>query len=178
MAELNTVARPYTKAVFESALDKGTLEQWSSFLTTASAVSQDEKVGQVLGSPSLTSQQKAEAFLSICEDQADDAAKNFIKLLADNKRLPLLPEIGAQFEQLKANHEKSVEIDVTTAYALDEQQQQKLSQALSTKLGCNVALSATVDASILGGVVIRADDLVIDGSVRARVAKLAEALTA
>jgi F-type H+-transporting ATPase subunit delta len=176
MAEVNTVARPYTKAAFEYALDKGALDQWSDMLTTASAVAQDELMVRVLGNPALTSEQKAEALIFVCEDEIDEAGKNYVSLLAENQRLPLLSEISAQFEQLKANQQQSVEIDVTTAFDLDEQQQQKLAQALGTKLGREVNLSSTVDKSILGGVVIRTNDLVIDGSVRARLAKLAEAM--
>lgn len=176
MAELNTVARPYTKAAFEYALDKGTLDQWSDMLTTASAVAQDELMVRVLGNPALTSEQKADALMSVCDEQFDEAGKNYVSLLAENQRLPLLPEISAQFEQLKANQQQSVEIDVTTAFDLDEQQQQKLAQALGTKLGREVNLTSKVDKSILGGVVVRTDDLVIDGSVRARLAKLAEAM--
>lgn len=176
MAELNTVARPYTKAAFEYALDKGTLDQWSDMLATASAVAQDELMVRVLGNPALTSEQKADALMSVCEEQFDDAGKNYVSLLAENQRLPLLPEISAQFEQLKASQQQSVEIDVTTAFDLDEQQQQKLAQALGTKLGREVNLTSKVDKSILGGVVVRTEDLVIDGSVRARLAKLAEAM--
>lgn len=176
MAELNTVARPYTKAAFEYALDKGALDQWSETLATAGAVAQDATMKQLLGNPALTSEQKAEALFSVLEEQIDEAGKNFVSLLAENQRLPLLPEISAQFEQLKANQQQSVDIDVITAFDLDEQQQQKLAQALGTKLGREVKLTSQVDKSILGGVVIRADDLVIDGSVRARIAKLAEAM--
>ncbi|MGB0466013.1 MAG: F0F1 ATP synthase subunit delta [Pontibacterium sp.] len=176
MAELNTVARPYTKAVFECALSNGTLDQWSDMLSTAASVAADKQMISILGNPALTSEQKAEALIFVCEKHIDEAGKNFVSLLAENKRLPLLPEISAQFEQLKANQQKSVDIDVTTAFDLDEQQQQKLAQALSTKLGREVNISSTVDKSILGGLVIRTADLVIDGSVRARLAKLAEAM--
>ncbi|MGB1238679.1 MAG: F0F1 ATP synthase subunit delta [Pseudomonadales bacterium] len=176
MAELNTVARPYTKAVFEYAREAGTLDGWSNALNTAAAVSGDDVMMRVLGNPALTSEQKADALITVVED-FDESQQNFVKLLAENHRLALLPEIAAQYEQLKANQESSVEIDVTTAYELNEQQQQKLSQALSTKLGRDVALTSTLDKSILGGVVIRTKDLVIDGSVRARIAKLAEVMT-
>lgn len=175
MAELNTVARPYTKAVFEFARDAGTLSSWSDSLKDAAQVASDDVMKSILGNPALTSGQKADAMISVLED-LDESGKNFIHLLAENQRLALIPEIAVQFEQLKANQESNVEIDVTTAYELDEQQQQKLTQALSAKLGRDVALSSNVDKSILGGVVIRTQDLVIDGSVRARVAKLAEVL--
>lgn len=176
MAELNTVARPYTKAAFEYALDKGSLDQWSNMLSVAAEVAKDSAMAQVLTNPALTFEQKAELLISVCEEQMDPSGKNFIVLLAENQRLALLPEIALQFEQLKAAQEKSVDVDLTTAYALDDAQQQKLAQALSTKLGREVKLTSQVDKSILGGVVIRSNDLVIDGSVRARLAKLAEAM--
>ncbi|MFC6670622.1 F0F1 ATP synthase subunit delta [Marinobacterium aestuariivivens] len=177
MAELNTVARPYTKAAFEYALAQGALDQWSKMLATAAVVVQDERMAQVLSSPALSSEQKAAAMISVCEDELNDAGRNFISLLAENHRTFLLPAIQAQFEQLKARQEASVDIDVTTAFELDEQQQQKLSQAIGTKLGRAVKMTTQVDKSILGGVVVRSEDLVIDGSVRARLAKLAEAMT-
>jgi F-type H+-transporting ATPase subunit delta len=176
MAELNTVARPYTKAAFEHAVDKGNLDQWSEMLTTAAAVSQHETMDLVLGNPGLTSEQKAQAMISVCEEQMDDSAQNFIVLLAENQRLALLPKISEQFEQLKASQQKSVDVNVTTAFDLGEQQQQKLTQALSSKLGREVSLTTEIDKSIIGGVIVRTEDMVIDGSIRARLAKLAEAM--
>lgn len=176
MAELNTVARPYTKAAFEHALEKGNLDQWSEMLATAGAVAQHETMQLVLGNPAMTSEQKAKAMISVCEEQMDDSSKNFVSLLAENQRLALLPEIATQFEQLKASQQKSVDVNVTTAFDLGEQQQQKLTQALSSKLGREVSLTAEVDKSIIGGVIVRTEDLVIDGSIRARLAKLAEAM--
>ncbi|WP_151704780.1 F0F1 ATP synthase subunit delta [Nitrincola alkalilacustris] len=176
MAELNTVARPYTKAAFEFALSKDALEQWSDMLAAASLVVKDSEMVRVLGSLSLTWKQKAELLISVCEKQMDDARSNFIYLLAEKQRLPLLPEIALQFAQLKANHEKSVDITITTAFALEDAQQEQLVQALRSRLGREVKMTSTVDQSIIGGVVIRSNDLVIDGSVRARLAKLAEAM--
>ncbi|OUS39811.1 F0F1 ATP synthase subunit delta ['Osedax' symbiont bacterium Rs2_46_30_T18] len=175
MAELNTVARPYTKAVFEFARDAGTIDNWSTSLQDAAQITGDAVMQSILGNPALTSEQKADAVITVLAD-LDESGQNFIRLLAENHRLALIPEIAVQFEQLKANQESNVEIDVTTAYALNEQQQQNLTQALSAKLGREVALTSTIDKSILGGVVIRTQDLVIDGSVRARIAKLAEVL--
>ena len=145
------------------------------FHLLAAAAVNDEKVASVLNNPALTNTQKADVMVSICED-ADEAGKNFLKLLAGNKRLALLPEISAQFNKLKANQEKSLDIEVTTAFELLDEQQEKLAQALKTKLGRDVKLTSQIDKAILGGVVVRTDDLVIDGSVRARLAKLAEAM--
>lgn len=177
MAELNTVARPYTKAVFEYAREAGALDQWSEMLATAAAVVSNETVDNVLSNPGLTHGQKAEAVISVIAD-LDEQGKNLVQLLSENDRLSLLPEVSAQFEQLKADLQKTVEVEVTSAYELDEQQQQKLTQALSTKLGQDVSLTTEIDKSIIGGVIIRTDDLVIDGSLRGRLAKLAEAMNA
>lgn len=176
MAELNTVARPYTKAAFEFARDKGNLDQWSNLLSLAAQAVQDSDLDQLLGNPALTAEQKAGLVIAVCEKQIDDAGKNFISLLAENRRLALLPEISAQFDILKANLEMKVDVDLTTAFALDDAQQEKLAKALSSKLGREVKLTSQVDKSIIGGVVVRSSDLVIDGSVRARLAKLAEAM--
>jgi len=176
MAELNTVARPYTKAAFEYAQEKGNLDQWSQMLSIAAMAVNDSQMTRVLGNPSLSAEQKADVVLSVFDAQADEAGRNFINLLAENGRLSLLPEISVQFEHLKANLEKKVDVDLTTAFPLDDAQQEKLAKALSTKLGREVKLTSQVDKSIIGGVVVRSDDLVIDGSVRARLAKLAEAM--
>ena len=176
MAELNTVARPYTKAAFEYAREKGNLDQWSQMLSVAALAVNDSLMARVLGNPSLSAEQKADVVLSVLDAQADEAGRNFIHLLAENGRLSLLPEISVQFERLKASLEKKVDVDLTTAFPLDDAQQEKLAKALSTKLGREVKLTSQVDKSIIWGVVVRSDDLVIDGSVRARLAKLAEAM--
>ncbi|QJD71870.1 F0F1 ATP synthase subunit delta [Marinobacterium sp. LSUCC0821] len=176
MAELNTVARPYTKAAFEYAASAGSLDQWATMLSTAAAVVADETVARVLATPALTSEQKAATLNGLLEGDIDQAGQNFVAVLAENQRLALLPEIALQFKKLKAAQEASIDVDLTTAFELADDQQQKLAKALSTKLGREVSVTSQVDKSILGGVIVRTDDLVIDGSVRARLAKLAEAM--
>lgn len=176
MAELNTIARPYTKAAFDYALNKGDLDQWSDILAFATLIVNDSEMKRVLGTPSLSTEQKADLIVSVCAKTMNDGAKNFIYLLAENQRLLLLPKISAQFDQFKADHEKSVDVDLTTAFELDQELVDKLAQALRSKLGREVKMTSTVDQSIIGGVILRANDLVIDGSVRARLTKLAEAM--
>lgn len=176
MAELTTLARPYAKATFEAADAAGALAQWSEMLKLVAAVSQQEAMTQVLASPSLTTEQKAKAFVEVCGDEIDAKAANLIGALADNNRLALLPEIQQLFELLKAQREKSVDVVVTTAFALSGELQDKLAKSLSTKLDREVNLSTEVDASLLGGALVRAGDTVIDGSVRGRLTKLAEAM--
>ncbi len=113
MAELNTVARPYTKAVFEFARDAGTISNWSDSLKDAAQVASDEVMKSILGNPALTSGQKADAMLSVLKD-LNKSGKNFIRLLAENQRLALIHEISVQFGQLKANQESNVETAVAT----------------------------------------------------------------
>lgn len=176
MAELATLARPYARAVFDQAQATGSLHAWSEGLSVLSAVSADVKIQQMYSSPSLTAVQQARAVIDVCGDALDAKMQNLIHLLADNGRLPLLPEVAAQFEQLKADQERTVEVEITSAFAVDASTEQKLADALRTKLDRAVSVRSEVDESLLGGVVIRAGDLVIDGSVRGKLAKLSEAL--
>jgi F-type H+-transporting ATPase subunit delta len=176
MAELTTLARPYAKAAFEHAQARQQLANWSAMLGLAAAVSQDDTMQRVLKAPRLTSSEKATAFVEVCGDKFDAEARNFISVVSENGRLDLLPEIAALFELYKAEQEKSVDVEVTSAFALSAEQQDKLAKVLSARLSREVRLHAAEDASLIGGVVIRAGDLVIDGSVRGKLAKLAEAL--
>ncbi|WP_346838253.1 F0F1 ATP synthase subunit delta [Microbulbifer sp. SAOS-129_SWC] len=176
MAELSTLARPYAKAAFSYAQQASDLGGWSAALATAAAVSQSEKVRELLENPQLTSDQRADSFLSVCADDLSDAGKNFIRLLAENNRLQLLPEISVLFEELKAQAEATLEVEVVSARALSDAQAQQLTEALGKKFAREVHLHSSVDESLLGGAVIHAGDTVIDGSVRGRLAKLAEAM--
>ncbi|QKE65165.1 F0F1 ATP synthase subunit delta [Aquipseudomonas campi] len=176
MAELTTLARPYAKAAFEHAQAHQQLASWSAMLGLAAVVSQDDTLQRVLKAPRLTSTEKATTFNEVCGDKFDAQARNFISIVSEHNRLDLLPEIAALFELYKAEQEKSVDVEVTSAFALSTEQQDKLAKVLSARLSREVRLHATEDATLIGGVVIRAGDLVIDGSVRGKVAKLAEAL--
>lgn len=175
MAELSTLARPYAKAAFVHAQQASDLSGWSAALATAAAVSQNEKIGELLDDPQLTSDARAEKFLAVCGD-FNASQQNFIKLLAENHRMALLPEIFHLFEVLKADAESTLEVEVLSARALSEEQAQRLTQALSKKFSREVHLHSAVDESLLGGAIIRAGDTVIDGTVRGRLAKLAEAM--
>lgn len=178
MAELTTLARPYAKAAFEYAHQANDLNGWSSMLALAAAVATHENMAKFLASPVTTAQDKAKTFIDICGDDLTANGQNFITNLSVNKRLGLLPEIYALFENLKAQLQKSVEVQVASAFELSKEQQDKLAQVLGARLNCEVSVESSVDQSLLGGVVIRAGDTVIDGSVRGRLAKLAEAMNA
>ena len=176
MAELRTLARPYAKAAFQAAQDQQQLAQWSEVLTLAGQITANETVRQLLANPGADEQKKADLILATTELEVSEGIRNFFTILAENRRLALLPEIAALFNTYRADLERTVDIDVTTAYELSDEQQQKLAQALSTKLERQVSLAASMDKSLIGGVVVRTGDLVIDASVRGKLKKLAETL--
>lgn len=176
MAELSTLARPYAKAAFEYARDKNALAAWSEQLAVAAAVTADSVMVGVLTNPSITAQQQSHTVSEVCGDALGTEARNYITILASNKRLALLPEIHALFEQYKANQEKSVDVEVVSAFDLADATRDKLAEVLGKKLEREVKVSTSTDKNLLGGVLIRAGDLVIDGSVRGRLNKLAEAM--
>lgn len=178
MAELTTLARPYAKAAFEYAKESNALAQWAEQLSVAAAVSQSETVGKVLSSPVHTTAEKGDVFVNLCGDSLGSQGQNFVRNLAANKRLGLLPAISELFEQFKANLEKSVDVNVSSAFELPKDTLDKLAAALQSNLGREVSLQSSIDESLLGGVVIRAGDTVIDDSVKGRLAKLAEAMNA
>jgi F-type H+-transporting ATPase subunit delta len=176
MAELTTLARPYARAAFEHALAGSALGAWADALSTAAAVVSDDRAAQLIGSPSYTVSQKADALIGVCGDSLPEPVQNFVRVLAENRRLPLLPQVHALFMALKAQQERAVDLRLTSAFDIDEAQGARIAEALGRKLQREVRLSTEVDASLIGGVIIRTDDLVIDGSVRGRLAKLSEAM--
>ena len=177
MAEKSTVARPYAKALFELALERKRLGAWSEALALVAAVASDERVKKLLTSPHVTIEQLADLFIGIAGSKLDEAGRNFIRVLAANRRLDFLPEITAIYEKLKAAEENTVDVTVTSAVTLDREQQQKFSQAMSARLKRDVRLHCEVDSTLLGGAVLRADDLVIDGSLRGQLERLSAELT-
>lgn len=176
MAELTTLARPYARAAFEYARDSKALGNWHAQLKIAAAVSADVRVQALLRDPSLSGAQLTTIFAEVCGDGLGEAVHNFLAVLAENKRLGLLPQITVLFAGYKASFEKSVDVEVVSAFDLGEEMTQKLAAALAKRLEREVNVHNTTDASLLGGVLIRAGDLVIDGSVRGRLNKLATAM--
>jgi F-type H+-transporting ATPase subunit delta len=176
MAELTTLARPYAKAAFKFALENSQLDQWSSSLGLAAQAVADEQAAELISAPQLTADQKAQLIIEICGDSVTEGTKNFFSVLSANDRLALLPVISTLFEQYKADQEQSIDVDITSAFDLANDEQQKLAQALSQKFNREIKVSTETDNSLIGGVVIRSGDMVIDGSVAGRLKKLAEAI--
>jgi len=176
MAELSTLARPYAKAAFQAAVDTGALQAWSDMLVIASEVTLNEDMAKVLSHPGLTGQQQAQTLIDVCGDKLNASVQNLINVLAENKRISLLPQILEQFEHLKAELEKAVDVEIISAFEVSDESKQKLTDALKAKLAKDVRVTTTVDSTLVGGAIIRAGDMVIDGTVRGKLAKLAEAM--
>jgi F-type H+-transporting ATPase subunit delta len=177
MAETSTVARPYAQAVFKLAREQGDLKTWSSMLELAAVVTRDPTMLALIQSPRADAEQLASLFNDICGKGFNDQARNLVRLLAQNKRLTLLPVVAEQYELMRAEAEGVIEAELIAATPVDDAQQKKIIDALKSRLGREVSLTCSTDESLLGGAIIRAGDLVIDGSLRGRLEKLAGALT-
>lgn len=176
MAENLTVARPYAQAVFELAKTQGKLKAWSETLALAASVAADSQVQSLAGDPRVQREQLSKLFLDILGAALDATGQNFIRLLIANRRLALLPEIAALYEIERAAAESTLKAEVVSAYPLTDEQQLNIATALQARYGRTVSITAHTDNSLLGGVIIRAGDSVIDGSARGQLAKLATAL--
>lgn len=177
MAEKVTIARPYAKAAFEYARDKRRFAEWSQVLQTAAAVVSDERVARLLNSPRVTPQELAQLIGDASGAVLDDSGRNFIRTLAENRRLSVLPEIAATYEIYRADVENVADVHVTSAAALDDAQRKRLAEALKKRLKREVRLTCDIDASLIGGAIVRSGDMVIDGSLKARLERLTAQLT-
>ena len=180
MSDSTTIARPYAKALFEYALAENKLAEWSEYLLILSQTVLSPQAFVFISNPASTGEQHIELLKSICnaQNQTDPSLNNLISLLVDNKRLMLLPEINALYELHRAEQEKTLDVDVISFSAVSETQQQQMIDSLSRRLQRKVLLKISIDPSLLGGAVIRAGDLVIDGSVRGKLNKLGTGLAA
>lgn len=173
MAEIQTLARPYAVAVFELAQSRQALTDWSEMLAFITAVAGDANMQRLASDPRVDRGRFLDLFLDIGGQNINAEGANFIRLLVENRRLNLLPEIVEQYEARKTEAEARVEATVVTAFPLIATQLQSLSEALKRKFGREVNLTVEVDKTLMGGIVIRTGDLVIDGTVRGRLAELA-----
>lgn len=175
MSDLTTIARPYAKAAFDFAVEKDQLIQWGQMLAFAAEVAQNEQVHELLTS-SLTPSKMAELFVTVCGEQVDVHGQNLLKVMAENGRLMALPDVYKQYLLLKQEHEKEVDVEVIAATELTDEQLAEISRKLEVRLARKVKLNCSIDEALLGGVIIRAGDLVIDNSARSRLKRLSDAL--
>lgn len=163
MSDLTTVARPYARAAFEFAVTANDIEAWSTMLLFASEVAQNATMAEVLTSDKAP-QYIANLFLKVCDDQLDNNGQNFIKILAENGRLRVLPRVAQLYAELEYEHKKEINVDVISAYELSASQLTELSNSLQKRLSRKINLNCTVDETLIAGMVITAGDLVIDSS--------------
>ncbi|MFM2482365.1 F0F1 ATP synthase subunit delta [Celerinatantimonas sp. YJH-8] len=177
MAEEKTIARPYAKAAFEYAVEHEAIDNWATMLGFASEVAKDQQVVEFLTNADKT-QLMADFFISVCGEQLDEHGQNFIRVMAENKRLGVLPSVCDEFLELQAEHLKQITVRVTSATELSKPQLQTLTEALEKRLARSVQLDCCVDSSLIAGMVITAGDLVIDSSVKGQLSKLSDTLKA
>lgn len=172
MLNRTTLARPYARAAFEVARDRAELNRWSESLAIAAAIAGDSSVRPLLNNPRISRDELLGRFSDIAQGRFDDLFGKFLNVLAGYRRLELLPEISVQFEGLRREAEARVHVRVTSAHPLDDAESARLGERLRARFGREIDLEVDVDASLIGGAVIRAGDQVIDGSVRGRLERL------
>lgn len=178
MLNRTTLARPYARAAFLVAREHGALERWSGSLELAAQIALQDPVPRLLGNPRLTRDQVLSLFTDTGGDLFDQRFVNFLKTLGQYRRLALLPDIHAQFEALRREAEARVHVLVTSAYPMSEEETAHLSERLRQRYGREIDLEVEVDSALIGGAVIRAQDQVIDGSVRGQLERLARQVAA
>jgi F-type H+-transporting ATPase subunit delta len=177
VAERATIARPYAKAAFEYAREANAFAAWSQGLQSAAQIVADPSVAPLTKSPQWPMANLVSLITDVAGDKLDAGMQNFVRVLAENRRLLLLPEIAVHYEELRAAVENTLDVEVISAVTLSDAQADKLKQALSTRLKRTVRMQNSVDSTLLGGAVVRAGDLVIDGSLKGRLERLATDLT-
>ncbi|WP_273152733.1 F0F1 ATP synthase subunit delta [Methylophaga thiooxydans] len=176
MAEAITIARPYASAVFAIAQEKGELKAWSDLLMVLAQCVEQPEMQSIITSPAVSDEQAVSVLADIAGDLMTADAKNFLLLLAENNRLLSLSDVTVLFEELRAEAEKSMTAEVISARELTAEQAANISAALKQRLGRDVTLNTSIDESLLGGAIIRAGDLVIDGSALGKLNRLANTI--
>ena len=175
MSELTTVARPYAKAAFDFAVEDKAMDSWLSQLTFAAEVAKDNAIiGYLSGGASV--EQAQTLFLNVCGEQVNSQGQNFLKVMAENERLLVLPLVLEHFLALKAEFDQEVTVEVTSAVEITVEQKTTLSAALEKRLARKVKLNCNIDVNIVSGLIIKAGDTVIDGSVQGKLSRLATTL--
>jgi len=177
MRELVTLARPYANAVLQMAREADTLGEWSERLALLVAIVVDPALQSLIADPRVPRATLADLVIDVGGSAFDEGARNLVRVLTDNQRLALVPVVWRLYEEERARAQRRETVSVRTAYPLDPTIQDAITKAMRARLGCEVDLEMEVDASLIGGVVIRAGDRVLDASVKGRLGQLARALT-
>lgn len=176
MSDFTTAARPYANAVYDTAHENNTLDSWSDALANLANVVSDSQMSKLLDDPESGKAQKGELLIQVLGDKLTEQQQNLVKLMAENGRLKLMPDVLDQFEVARAKAENKIEAEVISAFELSAEQTNELVNTLKNKLGCDITLTATIDESLIGGVVIKAGDTIIDASMKSQLDSLALSL--
>jgi F-type H+-transporting ATPase subunit delta len=174
--DATTIARPYAEAVFARAVETDKLDLWTDILDLLATAAKDPALSGLVASPKLDKSQMTQLMLDIGGARLSDEGQNLVRLLVDNGRLSVLPEIARHFEVRKAEHQGLLEVAVTSAFAMQPAQEQQLAEALKRKLGREIRITTETDPDLIGGFRLRAGDMVIDGSVSGQLSQLANEL--
>ena len=174
--EATTIARPYAEAVFARAKETGRLDAWSDMHGFLTDVVEDPAMAAAIADPLFERENLTLLMLEIGEDRLDDEGKNLVRLLVENDRLPVVPALAGMYEVLKAESQRALKVHVRSAYALQPAQEKHIADALKAKLDREITISSEKDPDLIGGVLIRAGDTVIDGSVSGQLQQLAHEL--
>jgi F-type H+-transporting ATPase subunit delta len=176
MAEKSTLARPYAQAAFKQASEEGQLDQWAEMLDFLAAVASDRTIVGLISDPRIEKERLVELILGMAEGRLSKTGQNFVHLLAESGRLEVLPEIAEMFQHELAEFKGRGLVEVLSAFELEPRFRDTIKAAMSKRLGRSVDVSVKIDTSLIGGVILRAGDLVVDASVRGRLKELSLAL--
>jgi F-type H+-transporting ATPase subunit delta len=174
--EPTTLARPYARAAFQFAVDNSVVDSWHQALLAVAAVVAEPSVAKVLDDPATTAPQRAATVVTVLGDDIPAGVAEFVSVMAENHRLGLSGEVARLFAELRSALDAAANVTVTSAFDVADATVEQLAASLTAKLGKTVDMTVETDASLIGGAIIRAGDMVIDGSVRGRLHKLATAL--
>jgi len=176
MLDKASIANPYARAVFEQARQNNSLESWSVTLNLAANIVQDPTMREIIHNPLISSKQIVDIILNAVQDQFSDEACNFIRVLATNNRISVLPEIAMLYEKQRADLENRLEAEIISAFPMDAMQERIMTQALEKRFGRTIHTTIQVDQNLIGGAIVRVGDVVIDGSLRAGLTQMANEL--
>ncbi len=176
MADYTTAARPYARAIYQLATESKSVDSWGDVLALMAAVVSDQSMRDVLDKPQLGKEQKGELMLKVLGKKANAQQQNLIRLMAENGRLKALPEVAHQFEIYRTEAEGKIDAEVISAFALSKKQEKEITEMLKSKLGRDISITTSTDESLIGGVVIKAGDTIIDGSMKSQLESLALSL--
>jgi F-type H+-transporting ATPase subunit delta len=176
MSDFTTAARPYANAVYDLASEANSLDSWSDALANLATVVADAQIADMLTSPDLGKEDKGRLVLEVLGDKLDGKQQNLVRLMAENGRLGLMADVRDQFEVARAQAENKIEAEVISAFELSSEQTEQLASTLKNKLGCDITLTTSVDPSLIGGVVVKAGDTIIDASMKSQLDSLALSL--